>query len=223
MNIDYAICNALKYNSWGLLKALVIYDIGCQWIIHFLKRLKESNHLSLPDVMKLIVAVGKFHLSAHVQECFVKYSLNFVRGSGQLDGEILETLWSPLNHISASARTMSMAARRQLIDDHMRDSNFKKMVGIGSCLFLCFQSCTWSLNNGKVATLKRKHEKAMEGIRETLNPYSGLTKALGEDKVKPWLKEEKKAMRNRGEDLRIYEIQINQGGCLIRYSCYGQC
>jgi hypothetical protein len=133
MNIDYAICNALKYNSWGLLRALVIYDIGCQWIIHFLERLKNSNHLSIGDVTKLIVAVGKFHLSAHVRECFVKYSLNFVLGSGQLDGEILETLWAPLNHVSASARTMGMAARRQLIDDHMRDSNFKKIVGIGSC------------------------------------------------------------------------------------------
>ena len=131
MNIDYAICNALKYNSYGLLEALVIYDIGCQWIINFLKRLKESRHLSVPDVMKLLVAVGKFHLSAHVAECFVKYSLNFIYGSGQLDGEILETLWAPFNSISPSGRTMSMASRRQLYDDHMRDSNWMKLVGIG--------------------------------------------------------------------------------------------
>jgi hypothetical protein len=131
MNIDYAICNALKYRSEGLLRALIIYDIGCQWIIYFLKRLKESQHLSIPEVMSLLVAVGKFHLSAHVQECFVRYSLNFIYGAGQLDGEILETLWSPFNSISASARTMSMASRYQLYDDHMRDSNFKKMVAIG--------------------------------------------------------------------------------------------
>lgn len=139
MNIDYAICNALKYNSYGLLRALVIYDIGCQWIKYFLKRLKESRHLSFDEKMKLIVAVGKFHLSAHIQECFVKYSLNFVQGSGQLDGEILETLWSPFNFISAPARTMSMASRRQLYDDHMRDSNWKKIVGIGKFLFLFAQ------------------------------------------------------------------------------------
>jgi hypothetical protein len=131
MNIDYAICNALKYNSYGLLEALVIYDIGCQWIINFLKRLYHSHHLSVPELMEIITAVGKFHLSAHIQECFVKFSLNFVHGAGQLDGEILETLWAPFNSISASARTMSMASRQQLYDDHMRDSNFKKIVGTG--------------------------------------------------------------------------------------------
>jgi hypothetical protein len=134
MNIDYAICNALKYNSYGLLEALVIYDVGCQWIINFLKRLHQNRHLSIPDLMELITAVGKFHLSAHIQECFVKFSLNFVRGSGQLDGEILETLWSPFNSISACARTMSLASRQQLYDDHMRDSNFKKIVNIGMFL-----------------------------------------------------------------------------------------
>ena len=138
MNMDYAICNALKYQSFGLPQALVIYDIGCQWIINFLKRLKQ-NHLSIPEAMELLVAVGKFHLSAHVQECFVLYSLNFMYGSGQIDGEILETLWSPFNFISASARTMSMASRHQLYDDHMRDSNWKKIVGIGECHI--FQNC----------------------------------------------------------------------------------
>lgn len=133
MNIDYAICGALKYQSDGLPQALVIYDIGCQWIINFQKRLEQSSHLSIPEDIKLLVAVGKFHLSAHVRECFALYSLNFLHGSGQLDGEILETLWSPFNFISAPARTMSMASRHQLYDDHMRDSNWKKMVNIGGC------------------------------------------------------------------------------------------
>jgi hypothetical protein len=131
MNIDYAICGALKYQSVGLPQALVIYDIGCQWIINFKKRLEQSSHLSIPEDIKLLVAVGKFHLTAHVRQCFAHYSLNFVHGSGQVDGEILETLWSPFNFISAPARTMSMASRHQLYDDHMRDSNWKKIVNIG--------------------------------------------------------------------------------------------
>jgi hypothetical protein len=131
MNIDYAICNALKYNSKGLLRALLIYDVGCQWIKNFLRRLKESSHLSLEEIIELVVAVGKFHLSAHVQECFVMYSLNFIFGAGQLDGEILETLWTPFNGISNFARVTTMAGRRQLYDDHMRESNWKKIVGMG--------------------------------------------------------------------------------------------
>jgi hypothetical protein len=131
MNVDYAICGALKYQSVGLPQALVIYDIGCQWIINFKRRLAESSHLSIPEDIELLVAVGKFHLTSYVRQCFARYSLNFVQGSGQVDGEILETLWSPFNFISAPARTMSMASRHQLYDDHMRDSNWKKIVNIG--------------------------------------------------------------------------------------------
>src|ERR1019366_9404287 len=135
MNIDYSICNALKYQSFGLPEGLVIYDIGCQWIVNIWKRLQQSPHLSIPEVMQLLVAVGNFHLSAHIWECFVLYSLNFLYGSGQFDGEILETLWSPFNFISAPARTMSMASRHQLYDDYMRDSNWKKIVAIGQFCF----------------------------------------------------------------------------------------
>ena len=130
MNIDYSVCNGLSYGSETLNSGLVIYDIGCQWWIDFLRRLRQSRFLSIPDKMKLVTAVGSFHLGAHIPECFVLFSLHFVLGAGQLDGEILETLWSAFNKISPSARVMSAAHRREVYDDHMRDSNWKKLVGI---------------------------------------------------------------------------------------------
>ena len=130
MNIDYSVCNGLSYGSETLNSGLVIYDIGCQWWIHFLRRLRQSPFLSIPDKMKLVAAVGSFHLGAHIPECFALFSLHFVLGAGQLDGEIVETLWSTFNKISPSARAMSAAHRREVYDDHMRDSNWKKLVGI---------------------------------------------------------------------------------------------
>jgi hypothetical protein len=81
--------------------------------------------------MEIVPAVGKFHLSAHKLDCFPRYSLNFVRGAGHVDGEILETLWAPFNKISPAARSMSLAHRQEIYDDYMRDSNWKKLVGIG--------------------------------------------------------------------------------------------
>jgi len=74
--------------------------------------------------------VGKFNLAAHMLRCFSRFSLNFVQGAGQLDGEILETLWSEFNKVSASAHSMSKAHRAELHDDHMRDFNWKKLVGM---------------------------------------------------------------------------------------------
>jgi Kyakuja-Dileera-Zisupton transposase len=131
MNIDYAICQALSYNTAGLSEALIEYDVACQWSINFTKRLQDSPTLRIPKGLSWISGVGKFHLGTHEQTCFAKFSLNFIQGAGQQDGEILETLWAPLNKISSSSRAMSTPGRQETVDDHMRDSNWKKATRIG--------------------------------------------------------------------------------------------
>src|SRR5271154_815504 len=76
INIDYSICQAMKYNTEGMEYVLLIYDICCQWCQNFLQRVANSPFLSLPDSMKIIPAVGKFHLGAHIRSCFPLFSLN---------------------------------------------------------------------------------------------------------------------------------------------------
>ena len=100
-------------------ETLVIYDICCQWIRNFDKRVQGSQYLSVPPLTTIIPAVGKFHLGAHIRSCFPLFSLNFVHGAGQQDGEILETLWSNLNKVSSSIRAMSKAHRHEMLDDYM--------------------------------------------------------------------------------------------------------
>lgn len=120
MNINYSICNALNYHSAGINTSLIIYDVGCQWSINFLQRLAESyGGLSVPENMQIIPAVRKFHLSAHKLACFARYSLNFVKGAGHVNGEILETLWAPFNKISPTARSMSHTHHQEVLDDHI--------------------------------------------------------------------------------------------------------
>jgi hypothetical protein len=144
MNIDYSICNAIKHAAKGIDDTLVIYDVGCQWSLHFAERVNNYYGLTLPDNTEIVAAVGKFHLSAHKLACFPRYSLNFILGAGQVDGEILETLWAPFNKISPTARSMSQAHRQEILDDHMRNSNWKKLVQIGEFLYL--ESITYYLN-----------------------------------------------------------------------------
>jgi hypothetical protein len=157
MNIDYAICQALSYNTTGLREALVEYDVACQWSINFARRLQQSATLHIPKGLSWTSGVGKFHLGAHEQTCFAKFSLNFISGAGQQDGEILETLWAPLNKIASSVRAMSKAARQEMVDDHMRDSNWKKLTRIGDVpsmmllsTLICLQSRVSSKNSSEL-------------------------------------------------------------------------
>ena len=138
--MDYAICEAAKYTSRQddrLLPVLLIYDVACQWRINFQERLKmNSKTLSFPEFQRLMVAVGKFHLGAHIKSCFWEHSLNFVKGAGQQDGEIMETLWALFNKFAKMGRAMTAAHRWEILNDHMRDVNWKKLVGMGLSSFL---------------------------------------------------------------------------------------
>lgn len=129
--VDYSICNALSYKTEGFEEAVVMYDVACQWHKHFLQRVEGSTTLRIPADLKIIPAVGKFHLKAHVDGCFFKFSLNFLLGVGQADGETMETLWSGLNRILGSTRSMSKSHRLQVLNDYMQDANWKKLIGMG--------------------------------------------------------------------------------------------
>ena len=53
-----------------------------------------------------------------------------MKGAGHIDGEIMETLWSGMNKVLGASRLMSKAHRQEILDDYMRDANWKKTVGI---------------------------------------------------------------------------------------------
>src|SRR5229473_4748091 len=47
---------------------------------------------------------------------------------------MIEMLWAPLNEISRSTRGMLTSHCREVIDDHMNDSNWKKLIDLGRLL-----------------------------------------------------------------------------------------
>jgi Kyakuja-Dileera-Zisupton transposase len=132
MNMDWSLCEALATTNIGLLKLILhIYDINCQYCIHLRERIERNDMLKIPDHIELIHAIGLFHVHGHKDECLYRWATNYVPGAGVVDGEVLETLWSVLNTVSASTRTASLAHRTEILDDHMNDSNWKKMQHIG--------------------------------------------------------------------------------------------
>ena len=88
--------------------------------------------------MEITGAVGKWHLAAHICECFSKFTLNFVEGAGQVEGEILETLWSRMDEVAGLAQAMSIAHHQETVGEHMNDNNWRKIIQISRALyFMC--------------------------------------------------------------------------------------
>ena len=98
-----------------------------------MERVNDSTFLKLPDNLELRLGIGLFHIHGHQDTCLARYSPSFIEGGRQIDGETIETLWAPLNEISQSTRGMSTSHRQEVIDDHMNDSNWKKLIGVGKC------------------------------------------------------------------------------------------
>ena len=87
-----------------------------------------------PEFAELMGGVGVWHIYGHVFECYGRWSTTYHRHCGIVDGEILETLWSILNQIMESCRGMSLASREEVISLYQSDSNFRKVINMGTRL-----------------------------------------------------------------------------------------
>lgn len=197
MNIDYSVCNTVARNSEGADRARLLYDIFCQWHIHFDERVARSEHLSFPTHLKLEGGVGIFHVGGHTDDCYPRFSPHFIQGLGQIEGEIIETLWVPLNKIAGSTRHMSKPHRAEVMDLHINDINWKKLVGI-------------------VPLLCRRIKEADKGLKKSDAAFVELDGKVLDHKREEWLAAEAKAMKERGPALDIYHVRLDKGSpCTI--------
>ncbi|KAG1847579.1 hypothetical protein F4604DRAFT_1883995 [Suillus subluteus] len=136
LNMDYLFFSSLRHSMVDALN--VSYDIACQWHKHLWSRmlsLPPSHHLNY--VARTIrFFVPKFHLPAHVSKCQTIFSFNFTRFVGRTDGEAPERGWSNINPVASSTKAMGPGCRRDTLDDHFGDWNWKKVVGLRSLLLL---------------------------------------------------------------------------------------
>jgi hypothetical protein len=129
--MDYLFFSSLKgYDSVPL---VVSYDIVCQWHVNLRERmlaLPHSFHINL-DERKVTFLVPKFHLPAHVAACQTAFSFHLTRGAGNTDGEAPERGWADINPLSSQTKQMGPGSRRDTIDNHFGDWNYKKVIGLG--------------------------------------------------------------------------------------------
>ena len=124
--MDYALAHAVQYGMDPQQRVITFYDINCQYSKNLKCWLEANNFISLPPGLYIQPSIGLWHVHGHKAECFTWYAPNFISGVGRVDGEIMETLWSSLNIISAQG--MATPHRQELLDFQMNDNNFLKMV-----------------------------------------------------------------------------------------------
>ena len=126
--MDYALVHSLQHKVNPVQQVIHFYDVNCQYNKNLHRCIANNQFISLPPDLKIVPGIGIWHVHGHQTQCFAQYAPNFIPGAGNVDGEIMETLWSSLNIISLSTRGMVTPHRQEMLDFQMNDSNFVKMI-----------------------------------------------------------------------------------------------
>ena len=133
-----------------------------------------------------------------------------------LDGEVVETLWSPLNHTSSSARAMTWHHRQEYLDAHMRDSNWLKLVKMGMSL-PSIQCSIWNPYHTVlyvVPTLYKKWISAKQQSCDAQDDFDSLCEAVGEESTKAWTNLEKELQAERHGNISamgMFDVSSEEG------------
>ncbi|KAG6809406.1 hypothetical protein H0H92_000378 [Tricholoma furcatifolium] len=168
INMDYIILSSLR--NTDIERVVFSYDIVCQWRVRFRERMMSyPPELHISNSIKAIsFMIPKFHLPAHIEQCNLDYSFNLTKGMGRTDGEAPERGWANINPIAQSTREMGPGSRRDTIDDHFNDWNWKKTIQFGPRMF-------------------RKMQEAAKGYREQSEALEDFESTVPDDVIKEWL------------------------------------
>ncbi|KAG1804565.1 hypothetical protein EV424DRAFT_1474441 [Suillus variegatus] len=185
---------ALKLNAKGICCVLTFYDVNCQYHKHLQDHIADSLLLKMHDKLEITPSIGLWHVHGHQDSCYVRYASNFIQGTARIDGEIMETLWAPLNIISPAAHGMGTPHRKECLDYQMNDCNFMKMIRMSK-------------------SLCRKYKEAMKGVADSNMAFEQLDESADADKVKDWEAQERLAHERQSHDptaMDIYEVQLRK-------------
>ncbi|KAI5996788.1 hypothetical protein EDC04DRAFT_2612685 [Pisolithus marmoratus] len=195
--ISQASASHRKLNSTGMgatacawhgcfyLHSVVDFQKGERWV-------DNTKFLEIAPPLRIVVGIRMWHVHRHKKECYARYSPLFIKGSGWVDGKIIETLWSTLNIAAASTCSMTSPHCQELLDFQMNNSNFMKMIHMSSSL----------LQKLKVARL------AVSLAREA---FERLNDAATSSQLESWRREEEAALKDCVHDpsvMDIFEIQL---------------
>ncbi|KAI6041034.1 hypothetical protein EDC04DRAFT_2566131 [Pisolithus marmoratus] len=103
LNMDCSLAHALSYNMAGINNILCFYDINCAYMKN----------------LWITAGIGLWHIHSHKKECYLRYSLLFIKGSG----------WTTLTIFTANSLSQKLkTARASAVLAREVFERFKKAV-----------------------------------------------------------------------------------------------
>ncbi|KAJ8694301.1 hypothetical protein PTI98_009225 [Pleurotus ostreatus] len=215
VNMDYLYFSSVKNHAPTSL--VVSYDIACQWSCKLILRSQSyPMNLITPRVNDLHATylVPKFHLYAHQTDCQINYSFNLTPGVGRTDGEAPERGWAAMNPVASSTKEMGPGSRRDTLDDHFRDYNWRKIVALHISLLNKVQEAVEmrSEHVSNFLTLSKSLPDAVVQQFTTIihqweagtsqdNPYQAMAEVTSAAKIRLQLAEEDATTLSQGDSL----------------------
>ncbi|KAJ7093330.1 hypothetical protein B0H15DRAFT_776920 [Mycena belliarum] len=181
LNMDYMFFYTLKDSDCQLF--FVSYDIACQWHKNIWDRMKiYPREMQEQNRQRFYVfLVPKFHLPAHIESCNIKFSFLLTRYVGQTDGEAPERGWANINRLASSTKEMSPHLRREVLDDHFNDWNWKKILAMGVFMYDKIRDYIPAMVKTRRDTLAQEGSLPVE----TLAEWTAMAMAWEADADKP--------------------------------------
>ncbi|KAK0215451.1 hypothetical protein IW262DRAFT_1299714 [Armillaria fumosa] len=163
INMDYAVLLTLQCNM--LQQLIISYDIACQWTVNLWNRIAIYGPDMAPPQRpeNIIGLVPKFHLPAHIFQCQQKFSFNWTLHVGHTNGEALERGWTCSNLVASSTKEMMAGSRRDTLDDHWGNHNWRKVTSIGEQLLCKIKEAVPEMVN---------HRAALEDFSQSISKES---------------------------------------------------
>ncbi|KAJ7892461.1 hypothetical protein B0H13DRAFT_2340155 [Mycena leptocephala] len=112
-----------------LLRFFVSYDIACQWHKNIAVRMnKYSPEIWLLPEGKYLTFSFQNSTCPPNEACNLLFSFNLTRDVGQTDGEAPREDGPTRIPLATSTKEMGPGARRDALDDHFNDWNYKKII-----------------------------------------------------------------------------------------------
>ncbi|KAF7305756.1 CxC2 domain-containing protein [Mycena chlorophos] len=194
-------------------------------IIRHLQCAAALHRLALPFLIAMVwvctayrFVVPKLHILGHKTTCQTEYSLSYLPGSGQLDGEGIEREWSNVGGLAGSTKVRGPGARADALEDHWAFWNWTKLVGSAAQLRRKMDKAVVEQARQEEALIHFSAERAesvpewkarvveYEKDRTKPNPYEPKVQGLSEAKAREQIEQQEDEDEKEGRRVPISDI-----------------